>query len=105
MGRRYSLFLCESIGGCHSAPGTQSEPLGSTDVLDNKKGVFANQMKTVFSKVIQDVITTESGVVVDAVFGGKSINARIVNNPVDIGTTNTLLEVIGRKAFEIYKGT
>lgn len=68
------------------------------------KGVFCNQMKTVFSEVMDYKMTTESGAVIDAVFGQKSIDDRIVLSATVIGTTNTLLDIIGKKAIEIYKG-
>lgn len=68
------------------------------------KGVFCNQMKTVFSEVMDYKMTTESGAVIDAVFGQKSIDDRIVLSATVIGTTNTLLDIIGKKAVEIYKG-
>ncbi len=67
------------------------------------KGVFANQMKTVFGEVLSGEVTTESGVVIDAIFGQKSINDRIVSSPEVIGTTATLLEVIAKKAIAAYK--
>lgn len=68
------------------------------------KGVFANQMKTVIGKVIENDWKTESGQVIDAVFGAKSIADRIVTSPYVIGTTTSLLEVIGKKAVAIYRG-
>lgn len=68
------------------------------------KGVFCNQMKTIFSEVMDYTMTTESGKVIDAVFGQKSIDDRIVNSAIVIGTTNSLLDVVGKKAVEIYKG-
>jgi hypothetical protein len=68
------------------------------------KGVFANQMKTVFGKVLENDWKTESGLVIDAVFGAKSIADRIVTSPYVIGTTTTLLDVIGKKAVAIYRG-
>jgi hypothetical protein len=77
---------------------TNDVPAGVGD-----KGVFTNQMKTVFSKVMDYEMKTESGAVIDAVFGQKSIDDRIVNSALSIGTTNTLLSVIGKKAVEIYK--
>lgn len=49
-------------------------------------------------------MSTESGEIIDAVFGGKSVDDRIVNSPAIIGTTNTLLKVISKKAVEIYRG-
>ena len=61
-------------------------------------------MKTVFSEVMEYDMTTESGEKIDAVFGQKSIDDRIVNSAVIIGTANTLLDVIGKKAVGIYKG-
>ncbi|MNU19608.1 hypothetical protein D3C71_78390 [compost metagenome] len=67
------------------------------------KGVFCNQMKTVFGEVLEGEITTESGKVIDAVFGQKSIADRIVLSPEIIGTTTTLLDVIAKKALAAYK--
>lgn len=59
-------------------------------------------MKTVFSSVLESELKTESGEVIDAVFGRKSINDRIVLSPDLIGTTNTLLYVMGKRAVELY---
>lgn len=66
------------------------------------KGVFAHQMKTVFGEVMEEPIIAEDGTEIDAQFGRRSIDARIVNSPDLVGTTITLLEVIGKKAVEIY---
>lgn len=68
------------------------------------KGVFCNQMKTVFGEVMQTPPVTESGKTIDAVFGQKSIADRIVLSPEIIGTTTTLLDVIGQKAVAAYYG-
>lgn len=76
---------------------TSNAPAGVGD-----KGVFCNQMKTVFSEVIEGDYVTEEGVVIDAIFGAQSIDKRIVNSPPLIGTTNTLLEVIAKRAVEAY---
>ena len=70
--------------------------------MDKRKGVFANQMKSVFGKVFNNDITTESGVEIGAIFGMRSIFNRIVNSPVLIGTTTTLLDKIGSKACDLY---
>lgn len=67
------------------------------------KGVFANQLKTVFGKVMEREMKTESGTVIDCVFGYKSVYDRIVNSPVIIGTTTTLLDVIAQRAVAAYK--
>ena len=68
------------------------------------KGVFANQMKSIFSEVMGYEVKTESGVEIDAIFSFKSINNRIVMSPLLIGTTTTLLEVIAKKAIALYEG-
>lgn len=61
------------------------------------KGVFANQMKSVFGEVLDYEMKTESGEAIDAVFGRRSIAARIVLSPDIIGTSTTLLKVIAKK--------
>lgn len=68
------------------------------------KGVFANQMKTIFGRVMSGVNKTESGEDIDAIFGYRSISDRIVLSPELIGTTNTLLGFIGKQAVKIYRG-
>lgn len=68
------------------------------------KGVFANQMKSVFGEVLDYDMTTEEGEPIDAVFGRRSIAARIVLSPDIIGTSTTLLKVIAKKAVQIFKG-
>lgn len=65
--------------------------------------MFCNQMKTVFGQVMSGETTTESGKVIDAIFGQKSIDDRIVLSPSLIGTTTTLLDVIAKKAIAAYK--
>jgi hypothetical protein len=67
------------------------------------KGVFCNQMKTVFGRVFSGSVKTESGKEIDAIFGQKSIGDRIVLSPEIIGTTATLLDVIGKRALKAYK--
>ncbi len=69
------------------------------------KGVFANQLKTCFGEVMEKPMTTEDGVEVDAVFGYRSLEARIVESPIIIGTTAALLRVVGQNAAAIYRGT
>lgn len=69
------------------------------------KGVFANQMKTVFGQVLENEWRTESGLTIDAVFGAKSIADRIVSSPYLIGTTTTLLDVIGKRAVQLYRNS
>jgi hypothetical protein len=68
------------------------------------KGVFANQMKTVFGRVLAGVHETESGLTIDAVFSYQSISNRIVRSPEIIGVTNTLLQLISKRVVSAYKG-
>ena len=80
---------------------TFASPVG-TGVGD--KAVFGNQMKTVVGRVIEGIHETENGDWYDSIFGCKSIQDRIVLSPLLLGTTNTLLRVIGEKAALEYFG-
>jgi len=68
------------------------------------KLVFANQMKSVVGEVMDYDVKTESGERVDAIFGFRSIMARVVTSPIIIGTTTTLLKKVAEKAVKVYKG-
>lgn len=76
---------------------TEEKSIGSGD-----KGVFGGQLKTIFAGVMFGTNQTESGEDIDAVFGFKSVSARIVESPVIMGTTNTLLKVISKKVANEY---
>ena len=67
------------------------------------KGVFGNQMKTVFGRVFNDNVKSESGVAIDAIFGAKSVADRIVTSPYLIGTTTTLLIVGAKRVVNAYR--
>jgi hypothetical protein len=68
------------------------------------KGVFGNQLKTIFGRVMVGENTTASGEPIDAIFGYESISARIVLSPELMGTTNTLLKVISKRVADVYFG-
>jgi len=68
------------------------------------KVIFANQMKSVIGEVMDYDTHTESGEKIDAIFGYRSIAARIVLSPLMIGTTTTLLKIIGKQAVKLYRG-
>ena len=74
----------------------------STGVGD--KGVFANQMKTVFGRVMNGVNETASGIPLDAIFSYQSISNRIVRSPEIIGVTNSSLKAISKRVANAYKG-
>lgn len=59
-------------------------------------------MKSVNSEVMDYQLFTESGEPIDAVFGCRSIAARNVMSPYIIGTTTTLLKLIGQRAVRLY---
>ena len=73
--------------------------------MDKKKGVFGNQLKTVFGRVFNGSVKSESGVEIDAIFGAKSLADRIVTSPYLIGTTTTLLIVAGKRVVKAYRGS
>lgn len=78
----------------------------TTDVMAGvgDKGVFANQMKTVFGDVLEHEVHTESGEEIGAIFGAKSIQARIVHSPDQIGTTTTCLDLLRERVVRAYRG-
>lgn len=76
---------------------TVKNPYGVGD-----KGIFANQLKSVVGEVIDYDIVTENGENVDAIFGFRSIYARIVLSPMLIGTTATLMKVIADRAVKLF---
>ena len=67
------------------------------------KGVFCNQLKTVFGSVMPGEMRTQSGLLIDAFFGQKSIDDRIVGSPAIIGTTGALLRHLGKQAAAMRK--
>lgn len=67
------------------------------------KIVLGNQMKSTIGRVMSGRNETKDGEPVDLIFGFKSINNRIVNSPMIIGTTNAILIHIGKKAVEAYR--
>lgn len=67
------------------------------------KGVFGNQLKTVFGRVFNGPVKSESGVELDAIFGAKSLANRIVMSPYLIGTTTTLLILAGKRVVKAYR--
>ncbi len=66
------------------------------------KGVFGNQMKTIFGRIMSGTNETASGVPIDAIFGYLSISNRIVRSPELMGTTNTLLKVVSKRVAAVY---
>ena len=65
---------------------TSDVPAGIGD-----KGVFSAQLKTVFSGLMEKPYTTEDLKPIDAIFGGQSIDARIVETAYENGTAVPLL--------------
>lgn len=67
------------------------------------KIIYANQMKSVNSEVMDYQLYTEDGTAIDAVFGCLSIAARNVMSPYIIGTTSTLLRLFAKEAVKRFK--
>lgn len=74
------------------------------DAFAGDKGVYGNQMKSVFSAPISGVFETESGVELDAEFSDKSIEDRIVRSPRKAGMMNALLIHTGMRGVKAYRG-
>lgn len=70
---------------------------------DNRKGVFANQLKTIVGRIMHGENRTAAGEPVDAIFGYLSVNDRIVRSPEVIGTTIKLAQLITQKAIAAYR--
>ena len=66
------------------------------------KGVFANQMKSIFSNVMDGTNKTEDGEDIDAIFSYLSISNRIVLSAEIIGTTNSLLKTMSKMVVDDY---
>ena len=93
-------------GGTPLIPGKAEISIYITTVTDvgvGDKGVFGSQMKTIFGEVMDYSVTTESGETIDAIFGFRSVANRIVTSPAVMGTTNTLLKVIAKRAVSLYR--
>ncbi len=69
------------------------------------KGVFANQLKTCFGEVMEHAMRTEDGQEIHAIFGYRSLEARIVESPMVIGGAASLLKTVAARACAIYRGT
>jgi hypothetical protein len=74
------------------------EKMGTGD-----KGIFGHQLKTTVSEVYDYELNTVDGRKVDAVFGERAVQARMVTSAKIIGTTTTLLDIIAEKAIEAYE--
>lgn len=76
---------------------TKLAPMGVGDKL-----VLGNQLKSVNAVVFKEPVVSQRGTVIDMSFGNKSIDDRIVNSPKLLGSTCTLLRIIGDKAVDLY---
>ncbi len=76
---------------------THLAPMGIGDKL-----VVGNQMKSVNGVVFKEPVVSQRGTIIDMNFGNKSIDDRIVNSPKLIGSTCTLLRLIGEQAVDLY---
>lgn len=70
---------------------------------EGDKGVFCNQMKTVFSSIEEHGMYDEEGGKVDAVFSHESDHKRQVNSANEIGTTISLQIFICKDAAKLFR--
>ncbi|AXH70767.1 RNA polymerase beta subunit [Vibrio phage BONAISHI] len=65
------------------------------------KAVFGNQLKTIHGGELIGENYSEDGQIIDAFFGYRSVNDRIVNSPVFQGTINSTMSQVTKNFFEI----
>lgn len=70
---------------------------------EGDKHVISNQMKSVVGKKLTSEYRTESGEVIDVIYGTQSIDNRVVESPILIGMYNVLLDLIGQEAVAAYE--
>jgi hypothetical protein len=66
------------------------------------KLVLGNQLKSVVGKVMDGVNETVEGEAIDMIFSYAGVDNRLTLSTPLMGTTNVLLELIGKKAAELY---
>lgn len=77
-----------------------NEEMGTGD-----KAIFCNQIKFTVGDIFSNKITAlDDGREIEALFGYTSIQNRIVNSPILMGSTCALIEHLEEKAIEIYFG-
>lgn len=111
-----SLQQVALTGKVDSSTRIQSKPLPADNLLIRvyitskvsagvgDKGVFANQMKTVFGCVMSGINETKSGLPLGAIFSYQSISARIVRSPEIIGVANIILKLVSQRVVSAYRG-
>ena len=68
------------------------------------KGIVGHQLKTTITNIADYPIVTESGEDIDILFSLRGVYARIVTSAFLMGTTATLLDLVGMKAYKMYFG-
>ena len=70
---------------------------------DGDKMIFAHQMKSTTSDVIDYPLSDEDDVAIDGFFSLAAIGGRLVTSPIKIGTAIPLLRELPNKLLELYK--
>lgn len=68
------------------------------------KAIFGNQLKFTVGDIFESDIVAEDGTPIDATFSMRSIAARIVLSPIQLGTTSMLLEKLQEEVCKVYFG-
>lgn len=76
---------------------------GDITLSSGDKLVFGNALKTTVSRVATDPMTTQDGMIVDALFGYQSVSARIVKSPEIAGPMNSILKALSKQMGTNYK--
>lgn len=69
---------------------------------NGEKAVFGNALKTVFGSIMTGTNETESGIQLDAKFSQDGVDARVVNSPALMGTSNMLMTVMTNRIVDMY---
>lgn len=68
------------------------------------KAIFGNQCKFTIGEVFENSFEAQDGTPIEATFSYRSINARIVNSAMLLGTTGMVLEKLTDKVTKLYFG-
>lgn len=68
------------------------------------KLVVGNQLKSVVGRVLDGENQTDEGQPIDVLFSHQGLEARIVESPFLMGTTNVILSVVSKRGAALYRG-
>jgi predicted RNA methylase len=89
------------LAGLNCVLGIEIDKYAAETFKANHKNaeVFCGDIRKLDQKTLSQLT---KNLKIDAVFGARSIDDRIVLSPIIIGTTNVVLELIGKEAVKAY---